>query len=207
MAAITEQLEKSIKDLSDALEMESPTWKSIAENMLPDREVAKRILMSMGFTELEAHALCYGHTDLESTEVKKDAMDNNSEMLKGVRNMKDDVKRAVNKLYKESVRMGKAVASLTAETAMATAAIANALATVPPQPAVATYTAEQYNERVSETIASFSSIDTELGALGNIALIVSEAMLTILLTPVIALIDTLTLGISTLKLIPTISGE
>lgn len=204
MAEITEQLEKSLEDLSTALEMESPTWKSIKENLLPDRAVAKRMLMSVGFPEEAAHAICYGHTDLNSTEVKKDAMNEDSEMLKKIREMKDDVKRAVNKLYKESVRMGKAIASLTAETAMATAAIANALATVPPQPAVAEYTAQQYNTRVSETIASFSSIDTELGVLGNIALLVSEAMLNVLLTPVIVLIDTITAGISTLKLLPTI---
>ena len=206
MAAITEQLEQSILDLEEAIAIESPTWKEILKNILPDREVAKKALMAMGFTEIQAHAICYGHTDLESTEVRKGALDAKSEIMKGIQKTKDDVKRAVNALYKESVRVGKSLASLTRETTMATASIANALATVPPQPALAAQIANDFNTRVTETLESFSSIDTELGVLGNLSLLVADTELTVVLTPVIALIDTITLGVKAIKSIPTISA-
>lgn len=206
MAAITEQLEQSILDLEEAIAIESPTWKEILKNILPDREVAKKALMAMGFTEIQAHAICYGHTDLESTEVRKGALDANSEIMKGIQKTKDDVKRAVNALYKESVRVGKSLASLTKETTMATASMANALATLPPQPALAAQIANDFNTRVTETLESFSSIGTELGVLGNLSLLVADTVLTVVLTPVIALIDTITLGVKAIKSIPTISA-
>lgn len=205
MAEITEKLEESILSLEEALEIESPTWKELSSNILPDRAVAKNMLMSMGFTELQAHSMCYGHTDLTSTEVKEGAIDQNSEIMKGIQKMKDDVKRSVNALYRESVRVGTSLASLTKESVMAIASIANALATLPPQPALAAQLVNDYNTRVTETLDSFKGIDTELGALGNIAFLVAETMLTVVLTPIIAMIDAITVGVTAIKAIPKIS--
>lgn len=206
MANITDQLEQSIANLEEAMEIESPTWKEIKDKLLPDRAMAKNMMMSIGFSEVQAHAICYGHTDLDSTEVRYGALNVKSEIMKSISKMKEDLKRAVNILYKESVRVGKVLAELTKESAMAISAIANALATVPPQPAVALYTAQQYNTKVTDLLDSFSESYSSLGILSNVSLMVSETMLVVVLTPIIALIDTITIGVTAIKALPKISA-
>lgn len=201
---IIEELNNAIEGVREATKVESPTWKEVVKHLLPTREILKNRLMSQGFTDVEAHAIVYGHTNLNSTEVNKLAIPTTSDIYKGALKMVDNVKTSVNQLYNESVRALKSLEELTAESVMTVAAIANANATVPPQPSVALMYAKNYNVRVKEVSESFKRLDTIVGPLADIAFIVLESALVTVLTPIIVLLDTIAITIESINAIPTI---
>ena len=199
-----EKLQKSIKDLKIALGIDSPTWKQIEPHLLDNYRVAENMLVSQGFPLVEAHAMVYGHDDITNYEPNENAMSKDANMWKQIDQWRDDAKDSVNHIYATSVRSVTTLTKLTADTTMAMAAMANAGATMPPQPAVAAYTAKQYNDSVKEASESFKPVEQILAPLGNLGLLVAESSIDAVTTPIVVLLDTITASVKAIRMLPTI---
>lgn len=155
-------IDTAIIQLENTISGDSPLWDSIQSVLLPTREILRLNLMrDAGYNEAQAQTLA-------------DTIPENSIMVQDIQAMVNSVKTSVNQLYEYSQKVVTDIAKFQADALQVVLAEANALATVPPQPAMAAYILKQYNDSVNAIKQSYSTFIPYLNGLTFLERVIPE---------------------------------